>query len=460
MAWPHHIRVRWHAALLGLALSFQFGWALPARAQEPPLDVPLGGTLGAGAGEAIPIEGWLLYPSIRLYSTYTDNLFNSSQAAISAWGFGESPSLRAEWSNGIHSTTLHASFDQETYPTFNPANRLDWDAGFTQKYEALRDLTFHFTTDIAHATVANALQGSIPTPINAPETKLLPDGNTLLPNGVILSPTGVPVGQTTPALTVNGTSLISPHDQYTGTLSIDKIFNHGILSLNGSLGRTIYEQQSSQDSNSKSLNESAGVWLGPVFYLYSNGSIANTSLSSAAPTTAYTITGGIGTRQIGLFRGTTYFGHQGSSGSGTSHGDIFGASLTYYPTSVWTLSGSFNETTNISSSTSQLALTLPVQVPIQIALSTSARITNSSLSSSYTFSPQWATSESIGYTRIENAGSARPDSAWSASAALSHNMRHNLFLAWQYQFTTFQSGTQGGNNTKQNLFTMSANYNY
>ena len=33
------------------------------------------------------------------------------------------------------------------------------------------------------------------------------------------------------------------------------------------------------------------------------------------PATAYRITGGIGTRQIGLFRASTYFGYQGSGAS-------------------------------------------------------------------------------------------------------------------------------------------------
>src|ERR1700722_6757134 len=147
------------ALRMALSALFLIGYITASRAQaEPPLDVPIGGALKTKPGDAIPIGGWLLYPSMRLYSAYSDNLFNNPQNPISAWGFGLSPSLSAEWSNGIHTTTLNASFDQETYPTDNPANRLDWNAGFTQKYEALRDLTFRLNGNVAHATSSNGLQ--------------------------------------------------------------------------------------------------------------------------------------------------------------------------------------------------------------------------------------------------------------------------------------------------------------
>ena len=456
---PH--RRKGGALRLALSAIFLIGYINVSRAQEPPLDVPIGGKLGARPGEAIPLDGWLLYPSVRTYTAYSDNLFNSSQGPISAWGFGLSPSMTAEWSNGIHTTSLHASADREVYPTFKQANRLDWDASFSQRYEALRDLNFRLVGDVAHATIANGLQNSIPTAINAPQTTVLPNGNILLPNGVILSPAGVPIGQTTPALTVNGLSLISPHDQFTGTLSIDKIFNHGILSLNSSIARTNYETQSSQDSASKSFGEHAGVWLGPLFYAYSDGTIATTTIVNEGPTTAYTLVGGIGIRQFGLFRGSVYFGHQGSWGTGTAGGGIFGGSLTYYPTSIWTVAASVNDTVNVSSqtSTSQLALNLPAQIPVQIPLSASTQIISTSLSSSYTLSPQWITSESVGYSRIEYIGGSRLDNAWTASASLSYNMRHNVALSWQYQYTSLLSNVPF-TSTKQNLATMSANYNF
>src|ERR1700731_3750443 len=100
-------RLKGGAVRVALGTLLLLGCINASSAQsEPPLDVPIGGRLGAKPGEAIPLEGWLLYPSVRTYSAYSDNLFNSSQSPISAWGFGLSPSLTAEWSNGIHTTTL------------------------------------------------------------------------------------------------------------------------------------------------------------------------------------------------------------------------------------------------------------------------------------------------------------------------------------------------------------------
>jgi hypothetical protein len=449
------------ALRLALCALLLIGYINTSGAQEPPLDVGSGGKLAASPGSAHALDQWLFYPGIRISSTYSDNLFNSPQAPVSALGFGLSPSLSAEWTNGIHTTTLHASADRQTYPTDHEANTFNWNGGFTQRYEALRDLTFRLNGDVAHASLSSGLQSSIPTPVNAPQTTVLPDGNTLLPNGVILSPNGVPVGQTNPTPTVNGTTFISPHDQYTGTLSIDKLFNHGMLNLNSSIERTNYETESSRDSMSKTFGEHAGVWLGPLFYAYSDGSIATTSIATSGPTTSYRIVGGIGIRQFGLFRGSAYFGHQGSWGLGTSGGDVYGGSLTYYPTSVWTVSASVNGTINVSSQTSpsQLALTLPVQIPVQIPLSASTHITSISLSSGYTLSPQWSTSQNIGYTHIKNIGDSSPTNAWSAGAALSYNMWRNMALSWQYQFTSYLSNVPL-TSTKQNSATMSANYNF
>ena len=441
-----------------LSTLFLLAFVTASRAQEPPLDVGGDGKLATSAGTAYALDQWLFYPGLTASTTYSDNLFNSSSAPISALGFELSPSLAAEWTNGIHTTTLHANFDRTTYPTDNDLNTLNWGGGFTQQYAPLRDLTFSLNGNYAHQTLSNGLQNSIPTPVNAPQTTILPDGNTLLPNGVILSPTGVPIGQTTPTLGIsNGTTLINPNDQLTGTLSIDKIFNHGILSLNGSLAQTDYETNSSQDSTSKSFGEHAGAWLGPLFYAYSDGSIATTSISATGPSTSYRLIGGIGIRQIGLIRGSLYFGHQGSWGSETSGGDVYGGRLTYYPTPVWTLNASIDKTINVSSQTgpSQLALTLPVPLPVQIPLGASVQITSASLSSSYTLSPQWSTSQNIAFSHINNIGSS-PTDTWSAGTSLSYSMWRNLGLSWQYQYTRVLSNAP----SKQNLATMSANYTF
>jgi hypothetical protein len=438
MLYKAPIRSRKFAARSAFSALFLIAWIPLAFAQEPPpLDVARVGRLPARDPSAIAVDGWLLYPTLRVYSLYSDNLFLSPQSPIAAAGFGVTPSLTAEWSNGIHTTTLYGNIDRQVYPTDNDINTLDGRAGFTQKYEAMRDLIFSVNGNFAHTTLASSLQNSIQTAAAAPTTTILPNGNTLLPNGTILSPSGQQVGQANPAIGTTVPLTVNPTDTYTGTFSVDKIFNRGILSLSSSVNRTDYETQSSLSTNSRTFTESAGVWLGPLFYAYSNGSIGTVVFdATSASTTSHRIIGGLGTRQFGLFRGSVYFGHQGSVGSTEAGGDVYGGVLYYYPTSKWTLTGTVDRTRNIASQASltNLALTLPALSPVQIPLGASTQITSASLQSSYEFTPQWFANWQLAYTRIEFVGTPRLDNAWLFDAILRYDIWRNMSLTWEYRY--------------------------
>jgi hypothetical protein len=432
---------------------------------EPPLTVPTAGPLG-GLGDAIPLGGWLFFPSIRAYTIYSDNLFQSPTAPISAWGLGTSPSLTAQWSNGIHTTTLYGNIDRQVYPTDNAINTFDRQATATQRYSPLPDLTFTALGDYTHKTIQSSLTNSIPSAIATPTPTptVLPNGNTELPNGTIVSPTGQIVGHVNPTLTANGTSLINPYDQFTGTVSVNKIFNHGILNLSSSTARTDYETPGTPGFTTSSFSENGAFWLGPVFYAYSNGSFARTSDASPNPnSTAYRVVGGIGTRQFGLFRGSVYFGHQGSEvqTSGSAGGDVYGGAISYYPTPAWTITAAIDETINVSSETSAStqALAIPISAPLQIPLSASTRIIGSSLQTTYTISKQWVTSGSFSYTRIEYIDSSRLDNAWLADATLTYDIWRNMTLAWEYQYASVVSNAPL-TNSKRNYINMSAMYKF
>jgi hypothetical protein len=406
----------------------------------PPLDVPIN-RLPAKDPNAIAIDGWLLYPTLRVYSLYSDNLFLTPQSPLSVPGVGITPSLAAVWSNGIHTTTLFGNIDRQVYPTANEVNTIDGRAGFSQKYEAMRDLIFTVNGNYVHQTWASSLQDSIPTAPAAPTTTVLPNGNTVLPNGTILSPSGQPIGQAS-AAGINVPLLVDPSNQYTGTFSVDKIFNRGVLNLTGSVNRTDYELQNLQSTRSRTLTESAGVWLGPVLYAYSNGSVGTVVTDAiSASTTSYRVIGGLGTRQVGLFRGSFYFGHQGSGGSTTAGGEVYGGALSYYPTSTWTLTGAVDETVNIASQTSasNLALTLPTLTAVQVPLSTSSRITSAALQSNYQIAPLWSTVWQLGYTRIEFVDSSRLDNAWILDTILRYDIRRDIALTWEYRYRSILS---------------------
>lgn len=420
-------------------------------AGSPPPDVSLG-KLPVRDPNAIEADGWLLYPSIRLYSLYTDNFFQTSTNPLSVGGLGLTPSLVAMWSNGIHTTTLYGNLDRQDYPTDNDINTLDGRAGFTERYEAMRDLIFTFNGNYAHQTLSTGLQNSIQTPAASPTTTVLANGNTLLPNGTILSPTGQVVGQAT---TASGSTVplgVNPFNQFTGTFTVDKIFDRAALSVSGSMNRTDFANQTVQPSfSSRTLVENASAWLGPLVYAYSSGTVTTTlddaisGPSGSSPstlTTSYRVVGGLGTRLRELFVGTVYFGHQGSEGGGaTAEGNVYGGQLSYFPTPALTFTGMFDRTINIASQpfSTNLALTLPGVAALQIPLGESTITTSLGWRTSYSITQQWVANCLVSYSHIEYPGSTRLDNSWVVDATLRYDIWRNMSILWEYRYSTLLS---------------------
>jgi Putative beta-barrel porin 2 len=430
-------------------------WIPQAFAQSagPPPEIATIARLPARDPNAIAVDGWLLYPTVRLYSLYSDNFFQTPTAPLSVGALGVTPSLTAVWSNGIHTTTLYGNLDRQDFPTDNSINTLDSRAGFTQRYQALRDLIFTFNGNYAHQTLTTGLQNSIQTPTAAPTTIVLPNGNTQLPNGTIISPTGQTVGQATALFGSTLPLQVNPSNQFAGTFTIDKTFNRAALSLSGSINRTDFENQTLSPSfTSRSLTENASAWLGPLIYAYSSGSVTTTiddavaglggGVSPSISTTSYRVVGGLGTRLRELFVGTVYFGHQGSEGGGaTAEGDVYGGQLSYFPTSALALTGTIDRTINIASQpfTSNLALTLPGLTAIQIPLGESTITTAFGLRASYSITPQWFANGQLSYSRIEYPGSSRLDNSWVFDTTLRYDIWRNMSLQWEYRYSTILS---------------------
>lgn len=420
----------------------------------------------------IPVGEWLLYPSIRLYSLYSDNLFLAPQSPLNTYSLGINPSISAQWTNGIHTSNLYASVDTQRYPTDNPINTFDRQATFTQTYSPLPDLTFTVLGDYSHATVTGNLTNSIPSQIASPVTTLtrLPNGNFQLPNGEIVSPSGQVIGNISGGSAANGTSVVNPYDQYTTTASVSKIFNDAILTLSSSLAQTNYQSEQNPGTSSafssftsKTFTEAGSVALGPLFYAFSNGVFSSRANSEGIDpnSQAYTIQGGIGTRQFGLFRASIYSGYQGSNGDnfGTAGGQTYGASFSYYPTVAWTITTAVDETINKASGGGTSNQALLVNSPEQIALSSSTNIVHSSVQSQYQISPQWAATGSLSYTHISYFDSSRLDGAWQFDAQLNYEIWRNMTLAWEYEYTNISSNVDGVSAVR-NYLMMSANYQF
>jgi Putative beta-barrel porin 2 len=421
----------------------------------PPPDVTIN-KLPARDPNAIAVDGWLLYPTLRLYTLYSDNFFQSPQNPLSVGGLGVTPTLTAVWSNGIHTTTLYGGIDRQDYPTDNSINTLDGRAGFTQRYEALRDLIFTVNGDYTHRTLNTGLQNAIQVPVGAPATAVLANGNTVLPNGTILSPAGQVVGQTT---TPTGSSValqVNPSNQVTGAFTIDKLFSRAAISLSGSVSRSDFENQTVQPNfSSRTLNENVAAWLGPLVYAYSSGVVSTvvddavTSPGTSIPlipsssTTSYRVVGGLGTRLLELFRGSAYFGYQASDasttgGSATAGGQVYGGVLYYTPTVDLTLAATFDKTFNIASqvSATNLALTLPGQIAVQVPIGASTVVTSYGLRSTYQITQQWFANCQLSYSRIEYVESPRIDNSWVLDTTLRYDIWRNMSILWEYRYST------------------------
>ena len=428
------------------------------RAGAAPLDVPPSGVLLPG--DALRAGDWLLYPSLRTFSAYSDNLLQSPVSPIATAAFGIDPGLVAEWTNGIHSTTLYGNAEGRAYTSASELNAFDQQAGVVQKYAPLPDLIFSAQGDYTHRTWATGLINGIPSPIGSPGTNILSNGNTVLPNGNIISPTGQIVGQVGPGLSVaNPTTVINPNDQFTGTASVEKFLNGGFIGLTASIARTDYQNTLlNPDFTVKTFGGSGSFSLGPMFYVYSNGAVA-----MYADASAFTAVGGIGTRQIGEFRGSAYFGRQGSEvqNSGSAGGNIYGGRFSYYPTPDLTVTLGFDELENISSQTgtSNLALNFPTQSVLVIPIGASTRISDYSLQIPYTISNQWSLFTTFSYMRSEYLGSSRVDNAAIADAVLRYAMTRALMLAWEYQYSTIISNAPFVSSNR-NAVIMSATYNF
>jgi hypothetical protein len=428
------------------------GSASGVGAGGPPPDISSLGKLPARDPNAITVDGWLLYPTLRVYSDYQDNFLQTPTNPLSVGGLGVTPSVTAVHSDGIHTTTLYGNLDRQDYPTNTSIDALNGRAGFTQRYEAMRDLIFTVNGDYNHQTLATGLQSSIQLPAAAPATTILPNGNTLLPNGTILSPSGQPVGQANAAVSGIVPVEINPSNQFTGTFTIDKIFNRAALSLSGSISRTEFENQTVQPNfTSKTFTENAAAWLGPLVYAYSNGSvsailndtIAGINTSALFPsTTSYRVVGGLGTRPGEWFRGSVYFGHQGSEGGGeTAGGNVYGGQLSYRPTPELTFTGTVDRTINIASQpfATNLALTVPSLTAVQIPLFVSTITTSYGLQAGYSITQQWFANCQLFYSQIEYVGTARLDNSWVVDTSLRYDMTRSLSILWEYRYSPILS---------------------
>jgi hypothetical protein len=380
---------------------------------------------------ALPVGGWLLYPTLFVGTVFDDNVTQSATDKTSSAGVRLVPSLLAEATDGIHKTTFYGMADARAYA--DPANNADTVAartGFIQRYQPTPDLVLNAQADYTRQKDLFSTFG-----IDHSVT-------TLNPTAVGLAPTVNPVA----------------YNQFSGTASVQKIFGQAFINFGGSVVDIVYDHGSAAGTPSPNGTTYTGIsrggfWFTPFLYAYGEGSVDQRRYSEDLfNSSGYRAVGGIGTDQIGLFRGEVYGGYQSeqfdSAVLGTVDGTVMGGKAYYYPLRELTISASVDESLGVT-----------LLQPTPFAPGTSTRATTSLLQATYALAQEWAASGLFGYIHTAYIDTIRIDNSWTAGATVTYSVWQNFGLTFDYQHVQVSSNVPL-QSVSRDVFTLGATYKY
>jgi hypothetical protein len=379
---------------------------------------------------ALPVAGWLLYPSVFVGATYDSNVNQGATNKISSAGGRLVPSLLAENTDGIHKTTFYGMADGRAYTQNDAGSTIAARAGIIQRYQPLPDVTFTAQGDYTRQKDLFSTFG-----IDHSVT-------TLNPTGVGLSPSVNP----------------QIYNQYTGLVSVQKLFDGAFVNISGSVVDIIYDSTPTGTQSPNGVTYTGvgrgGFWFTPFFYAYAEGSADQRRYNTDTfNSNGYRTVGGIGTDQIGLFRGEVYGGYQeerfDSATLGTVNGTVAGGRLYYYPLRELTIRGSIDESIGVSQ----------LQATPTSPIGTATRVTSSLVQATYALAPEWAAAARFGYIHTTYVGTTRLDDAWTGGATITYSLWVNWSLALDYQHIELKSNVPLQSFTRD-VVTLGATYTY
>lgn len=431
----------------------------------------LGGASGPNPEQGLPIGGWITYPSFYAGAIFNDNVYNSATNRRAAEGFDLRPSFDATLDNGIHRTRAYFGLDAQIYPGSDgsgaggttSASNVQGRAGFSHIYQPLPDLTVAAEVDFSR------LIGVFGTGFGAGGSS----SSIYVPSAVIAS----------------GLPLLS--NQLTGALSVQKeITDKAFVAWQGGVQGVIFDSQPSSgitsvfspqstQQNGVSYNTSfrLGYWVGPMLYAFVEpGGSFRRYQNYLSDTNGYRVVGGLGSDQIGLFKGEIYGGYQsqssayGLAGVGSTS-PAFGGRLYYYPTPYLTISASADET--LGSTTPGSVSTSVVSSPlvnshlaIIVSPASSSRAFQAMLQADYSFSPYWTAHIRGGYGETLYTNSSRVDSTWTTGIGGRYFFWRNVALTVDYLHSLINSSNANvwpsvsSTNYSQNVVTAGVTYKY
>ena len=356
---------------------------------------------------AMVLGDWLVSPTAFVGGVFDTNPNQNSSGGKSTGGVRLVPSVLAETTNGISKTSLYGMADGRIYT--NQSNGSDdavsARAGLIENYALMPDLVLNAQGDFTRQKDLFSTFG-----IDHSVT-------TLNPTAIGLAPTVNPVS----------------YNQFSGAASVQKDFDRAFVNLGGSVIDINYDRTSgttapSPDGVTTTETAKGGVWISPVLYGYVEGAIDQRNYSNSIfNSTGYRTIGGLGSDQIGLFRGEVYGGYQSESFSnGRFHNvgsPVFGGRVYYYPLPELTLSSSVDETIGVS---------LLSSVP-GTTTGTATRVTNALAQATYALMTEWSASGRFGFIHTGYVDTHRADDAWTMGTTVNYSVWQNLGLTFDYQ---------------------------
>jgi hypothetical protein len=257
---------------------------------------------------------WIILPEINVATFYDDNLFSSKTNPKGSWGFDVQPGLTFKRVTGMHNTTLSLTGDIATPLAVSGADTVVGAADLKHVYQIDRGFSLTYQGEVAHRYDQESAVSATGTGGGA--------------TGVYVEPIS--------------------YMTYASSLVIDKSFNNAFVSAGGNIlafeyntarttaGQTLSE--SDRDLIEYSAHARAGLRVLSDLYVFVEPNITHYDFQQGVPATGYTLSGGVGSDHLSLFRGEIFGGYQimdfgsGASSSSQLSGGTFGARVAWTPT--------------------------------------------------------------------------------------------------------------------------------
>jgi hypothetical protein len=388
--------------------------------------------------EALPLGNWLVFSSMFAGGIFATNPSESPTGARASPGLRLITNSSAQTDDGIKKTVLYSSSEVDLYAVQNSTsgsspNNLSSHTGAIETYQPFSDLVITAQGDFTR-------QENYFTPLGVTNNLA-----SLNPTGVGVAPTANPV----------------PYNQLSGAGSVQKDFSDGFVIVSGSIVDLTYDRSTSPASVAPSPNGTTltgrgrvGYWFIPDLYGYVEASLDERDYATnALSSSGYRVVAGLGSDQIGLFRGELYGGYQvenyHSAAVGTTSGPILGGRGSYFPLPELTINASVDETIGAS---------LQTTTPSSPA-GTSTKVSTFLAQANYAIAPEWTATGRGGLALTTYGGTTRRDTAWTTGVTVTYSVWRSFGLTFDYQHTTLSSNVPQTGYTNDAV-TLGASYKY